>query len=201
MTIKGRSHSAETRAKISAALKRRPISLEHRAKISATLKGRILPEDAPQRKKGRSLSESTKEKLRNYKHTEEARARISAGLRCREVSKETRAKIASKLLGHAVSEETRNKIAEKVRPIASFSFRGGQTAEDFAAILCPAGFIREHHILWGKRNERFILDFAHIDGMVNIELDGESHNYTQKQDAVRDEFLKILGWRVIRIKI
>ena len=65
----------------------------------------------------------------------------------------------------------------------------------------PVGYVREHHVLWGKGNERFVLDFAHLGAKVAIELDGASHKKTQEYDRLRDEVLKTLGWKVIRIKL
>lgn len=81
------SPSAETRAKLSAALMGHPVSEQTRKKISAINKGR--------------------------KHTPEARAKISEAGRKHHPSAETRAKISASLMGHPVSEETRAKISAK----------------------------------------------------------------------------------------
>lgn len=86
---------------------------------------------------------------------------------------------------------------------------GGSTGDDFAAVLCPVGFIREFHVSYGEhvvptpfgpRRRQFNLDFAHIEGKINIELDGSSHKTTAEADAVRDAILREIGWRIIRIK-
>lgn len=203
----GRKHSAETIAKMSASAKGKTKSPEHRAALSAALKGRSLPEDAPQRIKGRALSEETKAKLRGRHHTEETKIRIGESLKTSSAhqaamrSEERSQKISQALTGHLVTQETRDKIADKIRPLAPFNFRGGHIAEIYAAFLCPAGFIREHHVLWGRGNDRFRLDFAHLEGKINIELDGESHDNSHAHDALRDSMLKTLGWRIIRIKL
>jgi hypothetical protein len=95
------------------------------------------------------------------------------------------------------SEEAKKRISNRCR----YAFTGGQAAIEFAKILIPAGYIREHHILWGERNERFVLDFAHLDAKVAFELDGTSHKKTQEYDELRDAWLKRKGWKVIRIKL
>lgn len=58
-------------------------SLLSRKKMSELALGRIVSEEARLNKsealRGRQLSESTKEKIRSYKHTEEAKLKISLG--------------------------------------------------------------------------------------------------------------------------
>ena len=53
-------------------------------------------------------------------------------------------------------------------------------------------FRRQHAI------ERFIVDFFAVDVKLVVEVDGEIHNYTQREDAVRQEFLENLGLTVLR---
>lgn len=48
--------------------------------------------------------------------------------------------------------------------------------------------------------DRFIVDFYCHEIKLVIEVDGEIHNYTQKEDAIRQEFLESLGLQVIRFK-
>ena len=207
MTMLGRRHSEETLKRMRASAKGKPKSAQHRANLSKALKGRSLAIDAPQRKTGPRHSEETRAKLRSFRHTEETRAQISSSLRSSKAfqqaihSPERSKKISTALTDHEVTKETRAKLSEKCRPAAVQNFRGGKIADDFAIILCPAGFVREHHVLWGKGNERFVLDFAHPSGKVNIELDGRSHDATQELDTVRDVLLKSMGWRIIRIKL
>jgi len=99
--------------------------------------------------------------------------------------------------GKAMSEE----VCQKHSEIARFCFTGGQTGNDFAAVLCPAGFVREHHVCWSRgHNNRYVLDFAHVEGKINIELDGPRHCADKEYDRERDARLKNLGWRVIRIR-
>ena len=95
---------------------------------------------------------------------------------------------------------------------ATHNWRGGKTGDVFARVLCPAGFVREHRVHYGeplikvgirclgRRRRSFNLDFAHVEGKVNIELDGPRHKTTAEADAARDIILRELGWRVIRIK-
>lgn len=55
-----------------------------------------------------------------------------------------------------------------------------------------AKFRRQHAIY------RFIVDFYCYEARLVIEVDGSIHDYTQEDDALRQEFLKSLGLRVIR---
>lgn len=99
---------------------------------------------------------------------------------------------------HAISNTLKNRAQQ------SKTFTGGQTGDDFAAVLCPAGFVREWIVVWGDDGgkDRFVMDFAHVDGKINIELDGPGHRRksTLELDSLRDQVLQLMGWRVIRIK-
>jgi primosomal protein N' len=53
-------------------------------------------------------------------------------------------------------------------------------------------FRRQHPI------ERFIVDFYCAEANLVIEVDGEVHQYTQEEDALRQETLESLGLKVIR---
>jgi very-short-patch-repair endonuclease len=48
--------------------------------------------------------------------------------------------------------------------------------------------------------DRFIVDFYCHEVKLVIEVDGEIHNYTQVEDAIRQEFLESLGLQVVRFK-
>ena len=48
--------------------------------------------------------------------------------------------------------------------------------------------------------DRFIVDFYCHEIKLVIEVDGEVHNYTSVEDAIRQEFLESLGLRVMRFK-
>ncbi len=182
---KGFKYSAEAKTKMSEAQKKRyaetVCSDETRAKRAANQHGK--------------------------KASAETRVRQSEALKGRVFSVEHRANLAKSRDGKRHSDETRKKMSEKAQARSNpktyaFNYRGGKIAEDYAAVLCKAGFIREYVVVWGDNGyERFRLDFAHIEGKVNIELDGKSHNDTKEHDALRDSLLKTLGWRVIRIKV
>ena len=58
--------------------------------------------------------------------------------------------------------------------------------------LRGAKFRRQHTI------ERFIVDFFCAEAKLVIEVDGDIHQYTVIEDAVRQEFLESLGLRIIR---
>jgi very-short-patch-repair endonuclease len=60
--------------------------------------------------------------------------------------------------------------------------------------VCDAKFRRQHSI------ERFIVDFFCAEHRLIIEVDGSIHDYTVEEDALRQEFLESLGYRVIRFR-
>lgn len=110
-------HSAEAKAKISAANKGRKHTEEAKAKIGAANKGKLL---------GRKRSEETKAKIAAHRlgkpgpfagahHSAEARAKMSAALKGKKRSprsEETKAKISEANKGKVISEETRQKLRE-----------------------------------------------------------------------------------------
>jgi len=53
-------------------------------------------------------------------------------------------------------------------------------------------FRRQHAI------ERFIVDFYCAEARLIVEVEGAIHQYTQEEDAIRQEFLESLGLRVLR---
>jgi very-short-patch-repair endonuclease len=60
--------------------------------------------------------------------------------------------------------------------------------------LCGFKFRRQHSV------DRFIVDFYCAQANLIIEIDGSIHEYTQIEDAIRQEFLESLGFRVIRFR-
>ncbi|MBH8565625.1 endonuclease domain-containing protein [Nostoc sp. CENA67] len=48
--------------------------------------------------------------------------------------------------------------------------------------------------------DRFIVDFYCHEARLVVEVDGEIHNYTQAEDAIRQEFLQSLGLEVVRFR-
>ena len=112
------AHTAETRAKISAAGIGRVASLETRHKMSVIMTGRIR---SPEHKaalslslKGRVHSPETREKISRtntgHTHTAETCAKIAAFQKGRTRTLEQRSKISLALTGHIVSTETRSKL-------------------------------------------------------------------------------------------
>ncbi|MEO1375307.1 MAG: DUF559 domain-containing protein [Cyanobacteria bacterium J06635_10] len=55
-------------------------------------------------------------------------------------------------------------------------------------------FRRQHAI------DRFIVDFYCGEAQLIVEVDGNIHDYTQEEDAIRQEFLESLGFRVVRFR-
>jgi very-short-patch-repair endonuclease len=58
--------------------------------------------------------------------------------------------------------------------------------------VAGAKFRRQHTI------DRFIVDFYCAEARLVIEVDGDIHQYTQEEDAIRQEFLESTGLRVLR---
>ncbi|MEH2461510.1 endonuclease domain-containing protein [Nostoc sp.] len=48
--------------------------------------------------------------------------------------------------------------------------------------------------------DRFIVDFYCNEARLVVEVDGEIHDYTQQEDAIRQEFLESLGLQVMRFR-
>jgi group I intron endonuclease len=123
---RGVKHSAATRAKVSAALKRRETKPETRAKRSLTLLGHSVSEDARRKiaaaTRGKQLSDEHKAKVgaasrkiwetRDRTVSAETRAKMRLIALARPpMSAETRAKVAAASRGRKHSDEIRAKIA------------------------------------------------------------------------------------------
>jgi very-short-patch-repair endonuclease len=54
---------------------------------------------------------------------------------------------------------------------------------------------RRQHVI-----DRFIVDFYCGEGRLVVEVDGGVHQYTEEEDAIRQEFLESLGLRVVRFR-
>lgn len=180
---------------MSAPWKGKKLSEEHKARIRA---GVLAAQAAGADLGNKGVSKPGSGSHPGFKHSEETKAKISDMLLGQQHTPERCANIAA-----AFTPERRERLAQN-------TFDGGQVAESFAAVLCPAGFVREHHVWFGhkidasgKQNGSARLDFAHIEGLIAIELDGPSHNSTarSRKDFERDAILRALGWKIIRIKI
>jgi very-short-patch-repair endonuclease len=47
--------------------------------------------------------------------------------------------------------------------------------------------------------ERFIIDFYCAEAKLVIEVDGPTHDYSQQEDAIRQEFIESLGFCILRL--
>lgn len=72
----------------------------------------------------------------------------------------------------------------------------------YASILCPLGYVMDEVTFPTGHGGYWRLDFALAENKINIEIDGSSHNAGKRRllDVERDEFMRNLGWTVIRIK-
>jgi len=110
---KGRKHSDEVRAKMSAAKKGRPgpkHSEETKRRMSEKCKGRPFPPGALEKALA-ALAISPNRGMTGKKHLDESKAKMRAAKKGKLVSEETKRRISESLAGHAVSEETRKKIS------------------------------------------------------------------------------------------
>ena len=106
--------------------------------------------------------------------------------------------------------EIRAKLSQSLRAIRhSPAVRGGNgTTAPCEALVAAAmpEWKPQHVVPLGSRQPgyptHYKLDFAVIDKMLDIELDGPSHAAVSRREADnrRDSRLAALGWRVLRIK-
>ncbi len=96
--------------------------------------------------------------------------------------------------------KTRTELWEKLKPLARQMRCEPTPAENKLwqrlrnKQLLNLKFRRQHTI------DRFIVDFICNQAQLIIEVDGEIHDYTQEEDAIRQEFLESQGLRVIRFR-
>lgn len=116
----------------------------------------------------------------------------------REAIREARRRHPNPMQGRRHSEETRREMSRTRTGVCGKYFWGGTVAEAFAKVLCPVGFERERHIFLD--GHRISMDFVHMTGKVDIELDGPYHYGHALGDVERDRLMKADGWMIIRIE-
>lgn len=183
---KGHKMSEAHKAAISRARKGMKFSEEHRANLSKAITGK-------------RASEETRTKL-----SVERRLRCNDPMWRQRMSEQTTEQwkdldirdsmIAGQQAHFATTEHGNN-----------FPVGTPQSELDFASTLLPAGYVAGY-IIPTSRPEcngggYYRLDYAHVEAKVNIEIDGSSHRFKKDRDKKRDEFLRSLGWKVIRIKV
>lgn len=91
----------------------------------------------------------------------------------------------------------------KARKTYGVNFGRDTLEKEFSKTLIPLGYVEQFSIPRGKGSgNRYVLDFALVNEKIAIELDGPKHRpyKQQRYDANRDDFLRSLGWKVIRVK-
>ncbi len=91
-------------------------------------------------------------------------------------------------------------VWNKTKPLAR-QYRQEQTPAEALLWTC----LRYHQIAGVKFRrqhpiDRFIVDFYCHQAKLVIEVDGAVHEYSKEEDAIRQEFLERLGFKVIRFK-
>jgi very-short-patch-repair endonuclease len=76
----------------------------------------------------------------------------------------------------------------------------------FANVLCPVGYLMDTiKIPFNYPNKigHYTLDFAHPEAKIDIEIDETYHQRGTMplRDKQRDNHVRGLGWKVIRIKV
>lgn len=147
--------------------------LEHvRSKIPQSSKGHNQFTTGQQT----SVSEETKQKLREKANTPEYKAKLSQ-------------KIRDYLDKHPESAGWRHHGQQRVKESGPESF--------FRKIFETAklDFVQEYSV------KRFSLDFAFLESQICVEVDGKQHKQERYLlcDIRKDEELSLLGWKVIRI--
>jgi len=205
----GKTHSEESKKKISEALKGRkfpPRSIEHRKNLSKALRNKLPTPGFT----GRHHSESTKRKMRAV-YTKERRGVLSQLRKGTKLSEETKKKISESGKGRIVSEKTRKKISGK----NNINWKGGVTPKNLKVrtsheykLWDQAVFARDNYtdaktgIRGGSLHAHHILNFAEhpelrFDINNGVTLSKKSHlqfhkKYGKKNNTRKqlDEFLK-----------
>lgn len=159
--------------------------------------------------KGRPQSEESKrqcsEAMSRVPRSKEWYQNISQAKRGIPQSPEHRAALSEAQTRRFSDPAQREHLSQMLRGCAAppgagyFNWAGGKQGVEYARLLCPLGYVREHHVQWeATLGAQHILDFALLEEKINIEIDGPWHDDTN--DEVRDQRLRQLGWKVIRIK-
>lgn len=61
------------------------------------------------------------------------------------------------------------------------------------------GWKAESHFWNEELNRNYFVDFLFAESKLIIELDGTQHKWTVKEDAIRDDWFRSLGYKVVRI--
>lgn len=68
------------------------------------------------------------------------------------------------------------------------------------AWLLSLGYAAQVIVVVGKNGHHYTLDYALVSEKICIEIDGSFHKRRANEDAKRDQTLKALGWKVIRVR-
>ncbi len=94
--------------------------------------------------------------------------------------------------------KTSPELWEKLKPLARQMRHKPTSAENHLwqylrnRLLLGYKFRRQHSI------DRFIVDFWCSQAQLIIEVDGAIHQYTQAEDAIRQQFLETQGYKILR---
>lgn len=118
---------------------------------------------------------------------------LSLKLNPRKLSEETKKKISNSRIKYL------KKYPEKVPYLLNHYSKGESYPEKyFNCVFTGASLTFERYLQCGLYN----IDFAFIDKLIDIEIDGDQHIYDKsviKSNHRRDKYLTNLGWKIIRI--
>lgn len=152
---------------------------EHCINTSNSIKGRTIPLEQRQRQ-----SKAMKEVAKNP----EWRKSVSIGTQIR-------------MHDPIIRERHLSGLARNFKQaVNGNNFNGGKgtlpNAEETSySWLCEIGY--ETRVQVGP----YTLDYALVVAKIDIEIDGSSHRHRKEADERRDDFLRRLEWKVIRIKV
>jgi len=139
------------------------------------------------------LSKAVKEGLFKTRSTSES-SKISNKLRPKKLSEETKKKISESRIKYLKEHP------EKVPYLLNHYSKGESYPEKYFDKIFKLYELKYKKLL---QISIYQLDFAFIENGINIEIDGEQH-YSDKRivesNERKDEYLKSLGWEIIRIR-
>jgi very-short-patch-repair endonuclease len=115
----------------------------------------------------------------------------------------THSESARKIIGEKSTKWLKNayKTGVKISPF-QYLGKGKQTSQleiEIINVLEPLGFKHDHEISFNKGS--YMIDFAHLDKKVGIEIDTSLHNSKTKRNQRKDKFLSSLGWEIHRMRL
>jgi very-short-patch-repair endonuclease len=105
-----------------------------------------------------------------------------------------------------ILDKTKKIISDKVKErIKNGTFVGWKSRKDKSPSYPEQYFMdlfRNENIEGWERDKRvgrWFIDFAFVEKMIALEIDGKQHSDRKEKDKEKDEYLRLKGWNVVRI--